>query len=254
MEPATAIGLLGVGADILGGFIGDKGAREANRQNLQIAREQMAFQERMSNTAYQRAAGDLEAAGLNRILAMTGPSSSPQGARATMVNPRAGRAEAVQKAAHTALALKNMTEQNKLLQAQQENLKATTAKAYNEADYVAEQTMTEALRYAHTREATNEIIARIEKLKAEIPGIRSGSRMKELEESLMNAIYAGDLGQMAYLVKEMGVAGGAVASTVRYLISGFRKGRNTGTTTQTTKFDASGVYKGGSVTTRGPNQ
>jgi len=58
----------------------------SNKANKKLAREQMAFQERMSSTAYQRSAADLEAAGLNRILALGKPSSTPSGQTAQMQN------------------------------------------------------------------------------------------------------------------------------------------------------------------------
>lgn len=57
-------------------------AQDANQFNSAQAVENRAFQERMSNTANQREADDLEKAGLNRIIALGGGASTPSGGAA----------------------------------------------------------------------------------------------------------------------------------------------------------------------------
>jgi len=64
------------------------GASRQNRTQIAMSREQMDFQERMSNTAYQRSMADMRAAGLNPMLAYgQGGATTPGGAQPNIVNP-----------------------------------------------------------------------------------------------------------------------------------------------------------------------
>lgn len=77
--------VLSVGGSLLGSFLSNQGANERNEAQIAQSQAQMDFQERMSNTAYQRAVKDLGAAGLNPMLAYAhGGASTPAGAQANI--------------------------------------------------------------------------------------------------------------------------------------------------------------------------
>lgn len=80
-------GVIGAGINFVGGLIqqntNQQMAEDQRASEWRAAGEQMAFQERMSNSAHQREVADLRAAGLNPVLSGTGGagSTTPGGAK-----------------------------------------------------------------------------------------------------------------------------------------------------------------------------
>jgi len=89
MNPLVAAAGIGAAANLIGSV-------GSGMASAKAAQKQMDFQERMSNTAYQRAAADLSAAGLNRILAIGSPATTPGGAMAQIPDYGASMSQGAQ--------------------------------------------------------------------------------------------------------------------------------------------------------------
>lgn len=110
--------------------IGALGQKSANDANIAASRRQMEFQERMSSTAYQRATADMQAAGLNPMLAYSqGGASSPVGSMPQISNVAAAglsSAAGAMNMMQSVQAVKQSEAQTELIQAQAEKVRSET--------------------------------------------------------------------------------------------------------------------------------
>jgi hypothetical protein len=185
----------------IGSFIG---GRERNTAQTEAAREQMAFQERMSSTAHQREVKDLRKAGLNPILSSRlGGASSPGGAQPNIENVIG---EATKSGVSSALAARIQNAEIGNLEAQAEKAKADAALAYSHSVESGERTTSEQVRQDQMRAEMGHVGVKTDLDAARLP-TEAKRALAELEHIRAQVKVA----TVDYIVKNYGVTAAQAA-------------------------------------------
>lgn len=169
-------------------LIGDGVGAWLNHEEAQNAQ---AFSERMASTQYQRAAKDLSAAGLNRILALGNPSSAPTAAAASVPSIGQGAAGAFS-SVHSARAGADLArEQAKLPEKQVTLLENQASEAFSRDQLNKDQAAFVATQQQH--EVDKDLVTREQLLltQAQTKEANATARSAEAEAAFNEMLYGG---------------------------------------------------------------
>lgn len=199
------------------GILGAGGQMQTNIANRAMAREQMAFQERMSSTAAQRSVADYRAAGLNPALAYNNVASSPGGASATM-----GDSVSSGLSARNAFETLKMNQRLNAMTVQKTGSEAALADQHNKESSWRQSLLERqakgveldnALKIGINPNAIREAAANRILRELEIPGARAQSEYDELLGKVQPAL--GTAGKVAGLIAGFGLGGFGAARILR---------------------------------------
>ena len=178
-----AVPLIGAGLSFLGG-------ERRNAAQTEAANAQMAFQESMSGSAYQRAVADMKAAGVNPMLASkVGGASSPMGAQPNLMDTISpaigagmsvltGSASAKQAEAGAELStaqleqvdatVDKIKEETKNIPIEGQRLEAAIKLLVQQTDLYFQQQLTEAQRYEMVKETVSKLREETSLLKLDV--------------------------------------------------------------------------------------